>query len=52
MRVTAVQLATASVHAATLNEAAARLVCLEKLGLILTAVGVILNRKQHGLPFR
>jgi hypothetical protein len=47
MRVTAVQLATASAHAATLNEAAARLVCLEKLGLIMTAGAVILNRKQH-----
>src|SRR5262249_39152052 len=46
MRVTAVQLATASAHAATLNEAAARLICLEKLGLIMTAVAVILNRKH------
>jgi hypothetical protein len=47
MRVTAVQLATASAHAATLNEAAAHLVCLEKLGLIMTAGAVTLNRKQH-----
>jgi hypothetical protein len=41
MRVTAVQLATASAHAATLNEAAARLACLEKLGLIIVDCGRI-----------
>src|SRR5262249_11760368 len=51
MRVTAVQLATASAHAATLNEAAARLVCLEKLGLIMTAGAVILNRKAAPFLF-
>jgi hypothetical protein len=35
MRVTLAQLARASAHAATLSEPAARLVCLDKLRLII-----------------